>query len=87
MYRDPELPTAIEIGKRLGTQEASVLVHHIDSDPTNNDLDNLALVTNAGHIRVHFLQKQRPELLRLKDMRILEAVEYLTSRSNKTTAI
>lgn len=28
-------------------------VHHIDEDPTNNLLDNLALVTNSGHRRLH----------------------------------
>lgn len=31
-------------------------VHHIDSNPKNNVLDNLALVTNTGHNRIHFLQ-------------------------------
>ena len=28
-------------------------VHHIDEDPTNNRIDNLALVTNKGHGRLH----------------------------------
>ena len=28
-------------------------VHHIDKDKTNNDLDNLALVTRVGHRKLH----------------------------------
>jgi hypothetical protein len=28
-------------------------IHHIDEDPMNNQLDNLALVTSAGHRRLH----------------------------------
>lgn len=28
-------------------------VHHIDEDVTNNDPSNLAVVTNAGHRRIH----------------------------------
>lgn len=31
-------------------------VHHIDSNPLNNALDNLALVTKAGHKTIHSLQ-------------------------------
>ena len=31
-------------------------VHHIDSNPLNNSLDNLALVTRAGHKTIHSLQ-------------------------------
>lgn len=28
-------------------------IHHIDEDPTNNRVDNLALVTSGGHRRLH----------------------------------
>ena len=31
-------------------------VHHIDENPLNNVLDNLALVTKAGHMKIHSLQ-------------------------------
>lgn len=31
-------------------------VHHIDENPLNNALDNLALVTRAGHAKIHSLQ-------------------------------
>lgn len=39
----------------LGLTEipAGFQVHHIDEDPTNNRLENLALVTMAGHRRLH----------------------------------
>lgn len=32
-------------------------VHHIDGNKTNNDLDNLALLTDHGHRAVHRLQR------------------------------
>jgi hypothetical protein len=28
-------------------------IHHIDEDPMNNHIDNLALVSNSGHRRLH----------------------------------
>ncbi len=31
-------------------------IHHIDNDPLNNSLDNLALVTRVGHAMIHSLQ-------------------------------
>lgn len=31
----------------------SLTVHHIDGDPSNNSLDNLALVTKSGHKKLH----------------------------------
>lgn len=38
------------LGRHLLPDEA---VHHIDRDRTNNSSDNLALVTRAGHARLH----------------------------------
>lgn len=38
------------LGRRLLPDE---VVHHIDRDRGNNSLDNLALVTRAGHTRLH----------------------------------
>ena len=31
------------------------VIHHIDEDKRNNDIDNLALMTPAGHTRLHSL--------------------------------
>jgi hypothetical protein len=31
----------------------NLIVHHIDGDKTNNDLDNLAVMTAAAHSRLH----------------------------------
>jgi transcriptional regulator with XRE-family HTH domain len=41
--------------KMLGLKElpSTVEVHHIDRDKTNNNPDNLAIVTKAGHQRLH----------------------------------
>jgi hypothetical protein len=41
------------LGRRLRPDET---VHHIDGDRQNNDDDNLALVTRAGHGRWHRLE-------------------------------
>ena len=38
------------LGRPLVDGEA---VHHIDGDKTNNDIDNLALMTLSGHARLH----------------------------------
>lgn len=38
------------LGRRLLTDEC---VHHIDRDRSNNDINNLALVTRSGHTRLH----------------------------------
>ena len=38
------------IGRKLKNTE---VVHHIDGDSTNNDIDNLALMTAAAHTRLH----------------------------------
>lgn len=32
-------------------------VHHIDGDKTNNELNNLALLTTAAHMRLHQLER------------------------------
>lgn len=34
------------------------VVHHIDSDKTNNHIDNLALLTRSGHARLHRFEDQ-----------------------------
>jgi hypothetical protein len=53
-------------------------VHHIDGDKTNNDPSNLALVTSAGHRRLH----ARSPLRRLS---LWELHRSGTSKSRPTT--
>ena len=38
------------IGRRLADDE---VVHHIDGDRSNNNINNLALMTRSGHARLH----------------------------------
>ena len=66
----------------LGLDElpANMVVHHIDGDKKNNDLNNLALVTNSGHQKIHYLQAKDSVDLALKKSTLAEAVKYLTSR-------
>lgn len=56
------------LGRRLLRDE---MVHHIDGDPQNIDYDNLALVTRAGHARLH----RREEILagQLADLELVQA--------------
>lgn len=43
------------VAKSLGLEELPPHweVHHIDEDKTNNDLNNLAIVTKSGHQKLH----------------------------------
>jgi len=34
-------------------------VHHIDGNPKNNEIDNLALVTMRGHARIHYPKSEK----------------------------
>lgn len=54
-------------------------VHHIDGDPKNNALDNLALTTAAGHGMIHFLQQKDSKALLLKRSTLAAAFRSLTS--------
>jgi len=61
----PDHPNAIKSGyvaehrlimeKKIGRYlKKTELVHHIDHDPINNDIDNLTLLKNRGaHNRIH----------------------------------
>lgn len=46
------LVMAKALGRFLETDEH---VHHVNLDPTDNRLDNLALVTPSQHARIHAL--------------------------------
>ena len=52
-------------------------VHHIDGDPTNNDLDNLALCTAKAHGAIHDLQ-QDTVTSRLKRSSLALVLESMT---------
>jgi hypothetical protein len=55
------------------------VVHHIDNNPKNNSIDNLALVTAPGHKAIHFLQTQEDSLLlRSRKSTIADALKYMT---------
>lgn len=45
----------------LGLSEipAGMVVHHIDFDKTNNDIKNLALMTNEAHSKLHSMLKNK----------------------------
>lgn len=59
-------------------------VHHIDGDKQNNTLDNLALVTAAGHKAIH--SREMPlSALQSRRATIAGTLASLTSRSKETT--
>lgn len=47
------------LGRSLRSDEH---VHHIDGDNTNNDIDNLELITNSSHRRIHTAKQKRDRL-------------------------
>jgi len=54
-------------------------VHHIDEDPYNNDLDNLALVTTSAHGKLHAKRS------RLERLPLWAQWEYGISKLTETT--
>lgn len=52
------------IGRRLRKDET---VHHIDGDRSNNDENNLALITRSGHARLHRIQDAMAGKFRERD--------------------
>lgn len=61
-------------------------VHHIDGDPSNNDPDNLAIVTSGGHSMIHALQRIDPAWLRSRKLKLADITQSMTSLSKKTRA-
>lgn len=68
--------------KHLGLSELpeGMAVHHIDSNPKNNALNNLALVTHSGHKAIHYLQVKDSMAVSLKKATMLEVLKSLTSK-------
>jgi len=54
-------------------------VHHIDGDPKNNSLDNLALTTKSGHRAIHSMQAKDSLALALRKSTLREALRSMTS--------
>lgn len=55
-------------------------VHHIDGDRMNNEIDNLALVTSAGHKSIHAMQQPLSEL-QSRRATLAETIASTISRS------
>lgn len=53
----------------LGLSElpAGFVVHHIDGNPLNNDISNLAMMTCSAHSKLHQLQRSLCKVQRLSD--------------------
>lgn len=68
-YPEHRLIMEKHIKRRLKKHE---VVHHIDLDPTNNDINNLLLLDNSQHIRLHYyLQLALVQLMSRSDLRRL----------------
>lgn len=72
---------AVVMMKALGISSLprGMVVHHINEDPTDNRLDNLALATRAGHRRIHFLQEKDSASLSSRKLTVAAALRYMTS--------
>lgn len=69
----------------LRTLPSRLVVHHIDGDPLNNRLDNLALTTKVGHKMLHTLQVLEPTALQSRRATIAELVASSISQSKRIT--
>lgn len=58
---------------------AWLVIHHIDGDPLNNELDNLVITTKPGHRRIHERYQQSPRDLVLKKSTLQECIRFMTS--------
>lgn len=57
------------ICEQLGLTELpkNYVVHHVDGNKTNNSIDNLCLITLAGHSKLHQMQRKMCKVQRLSD--------------------
>jgi hypothetical protein len=55
------------LGRRLMPDEC---VHHIDRNRSNNDPNNLALVTRSGHMRLHRFEDRLEGVERIANVRV-----------------
>lgn len=62
----------------LTTLPEEMDVHHIDGNPKNNSLDNLALVTVRGHRAIHCLQVKDSLSLRLRKSTLRDVLKSMT---------
>jgi len=67
------------IGRKLKSSEH---VHHINRDPSDNHIDNLQIVSNSEHARLHgkdHLEKRTGKKTRLNVLITNEQMDYLKS--------
>jgi hypothetical protein len=55
-------------------------VHHVDNNPKNNEIDNLALVTKKAHRAIHYLQAKDSLSVALKKSTVSEVIKSMTSQ-------
>lgn len=65
---------------KLKSIPKGMVVHHIDGDKMNNDLDNLALCTEKAHREIHWRQSKDSLALRLRKSTLADALKLLTSQ-------
>jgi len=68
------LKTEEDISKRLKFLPIDLQIHHIDEDLTNNDLDNLEILTCIEHSRLHWKPTMFPNRNTME--KEIESIEY-----------
>lgn len=56
-----------------------LVIHHIDENPLNNSIHNLAICTSQGHSELHNRYKKSRQELELRGLSMAEAIRYMTS--------
>lgn len=60
------------------------VIHHIDGNPENNNLENLALVSVNGHSKIHSIEAQRLAEMR-RELATSETWDIIRNRKTKSS--
>lgn len=66
-YREKCLSQKINACSVCGTNDSKLVVHHIDGDPNNHDLDNLTPMCKSCHSKLHTTKNPNGVLKRYQD--------------------
>jgi hypothetical protein len=84
-YREKCLSQKINTCYACGTADEKLVVHHIDGDEHNDDLDNLVPMCKPCHGKLHTSKSLNGTLKRLQEKLPASALSYTDIPSNRET--